>query len=94
MGVTFADCIGAAVGLVVLGATDSRRGRDAAAVTMGWTGARAPVASFLFSTGDVRAGVACRLGALEDGFTVLGVVGPAGARGTWTVVVFVESDGC
>ena len=67
---------------------EARRERDVAAVGGGAT----VVLGFLFSVGDARAGVGLRLGTLAGGLPI-GVVGPAGASGTWTVVDFMDGDG-
>jgi hypothetical protein len=74
-----------------LGAIDSRRGRDDAAVTGGCggagAGAAACVGGALDSIGDSRAGVGCRTCVFSVGLAVaLGVLGPAGASGTCLVL--------
>lgn len=97
--VVFEDLSGwaeAAGGLAAFGATDSRRGRDEAAVTVNWDGvgfgsAVEATGVFIGSVGDIRPGVGCRLGRLEADLLTLGVLGPAGASGTWTVFPFVKT---
>lgn len=99
-GLDGADLDGSAGGgLEVLRATDSRRGRVEAAVVAGCVGAcsgagRAMISGDLFgSTGDGWTGVACRLASFVSDLLTLGVLGPAGASGTWTVLVDVSDNG-
>lgn len=83
---------GVIVGLGAFGATDSRRGRDEAAVTVVCAGADGTgrIGDFLVSLGDTRAGEGSSLGSFELNLLALGVLGPAGASGTCTVLPFVE----
>jgi hypothetical protein len=95
---TLASGAGGGSGLTALGATDSLLGRVDAAVTVAW-GTADITGDFAGSVtdgtvGDVRAGVTCRLVAFDCGFkSGLGVLGPAGASGICTEVVFVVSGG-
>jgi hypothetical protein len=73
------------------GATDARRGREIAAVGCTWGAGGA--AGFLFSVGDGSAGVGFRLEGLDVVLSPTdGVGGPAGASGTWVVVVLMVGE--
>ena len=78
---------GWAGGLTAFGATDSLRGRDEAAVVAGCVGGGAVgVAADCMASDATAVGVGGSLGSFGVVLVTFGVLGPAGASGTWTVM--------